>query len=63
LKKTGAKSIFPLDCYLGISGLPFKITPAAMLKIAYWAQNQLRGTFSPEMIQEQKLGQKVFVTN
>lgn len=36
----GVKSIFPMDSYLGISGLPFKITPAAMLKIAYWAQNQ-----------------------
>ena len=30
----------PLDSYLGLAGLPFKITPAAMLKIAYWAQNQ-----------------------
>jgi hypothetical protein len=29
-----------MDSYLGLSGLPFKITPAAMLKIAYWAQNQ-----------------------
>jgi hypothetical protein len=37
---SGAKSIAPLDCCLGLSGLPFKITPAAMLKIAYWAQNQ-----------------------
>jgi hypothetical protein len=37
---TGAKSIVPMDSYLGLSGLPFKITPAAMLKIAYWAQNQ-----------------------
>jgi hypothetical protein len=40
LKTTGAKSIVPMDSYLGLSGLPFKITPAAMLKIAYWAQNQ-----------------------
>jgi len=39
-KLTGAKSIVPMDSYLGISGLPFKITPAAMLKIAFWAQNQ-----------------------
>lgn len=39
-KLHGVKSIFPLDSYLGLSGLPFKITPAAMLKIAYWAQNQ-----------------------
>jgi hypothetical protein len=29
-----------MDSYLGLAGLPFKITPAAMLKIAYWAQNQ-----------------------
>ena len=36
----GVKSIFPLDCYLGIANLPFKITPFAMLKIAFWAQNQ-----------------------
>lgn len=39
-KLRGVKSIFPIDSYLGLSGLPFKITPAAMLKIAYWAQNQ-----------------------
>lgn len=37
---TGTKSIVPMDSYLGLSGLPFKITPAAMLKIAFWAQNQ-----------------------
>jgi len=36
----GRKSSAPLDSYLGIAGLPFKITPSAMLKIAYWAQNQ-----------------------
>jgi hypothetical protein len=36
----GAKSIAPLDCYLGLAGLPFKITSLAMLKIAFWAQNQ-----------------------
>jgi len=40
LEKYGVKSVVPLDSYLGLSGLPFKITPAAMLKIAYWAQNQ-----------------------
>ena len=38
---TGLKSVVPLDCHLGLSGLPFKITPNAMLKIAFWAQNQL----------------------
>ena len=39
-KLCGSKAIAPLDCYLGMAGLPFKITPSAMLKIAYWAQNQ-----------------------
>ena len=29
-----------MDSCFGLSGLPFKITPAAMLKIAFWAQNQ-----------------------
>jgi len=37
----GLKSVHPLDTYLGIAGLPFKITPYCMLRIAYWAQNQL----------------------
>lgn len=37
---SGTKSVVPLDCQLGLAGLPFKITPAAMLKIAFWAQNQ-----------------------
>ena len=41
IKLTGQKSVIPLDCRLGIAGLPFKITPNAMLRIAYWAQNQL----------------------
>jgi hypothetical protein len=41
MELTGQKSVVPLDCSLGISGLPFKITPNAMLRIAYWAQNQL----------------------
>jgi hypothetical protein len=35
-----AKSVFPLDDALGISNLPFKMTPALMLRCAYWAQNQ-----------------------
>ena len=39
-KKYGIKSTAPLDSYLGVAGLPFKITPSAMVKIAYWAQNQ-----------------------
>ena len=34
------KAVAPLDCYLGIAELPFKMTVEAMLKISYWAQNQ-----------------------
>jgi hypothetical protein len=40
LALSGAKSVFPLDSYLGMAGMPFKITPSAMLKIAFWSQNQ-----------------------
>lgn len=40
LSSFGIKSTAPLDSYLGVAGLPFKITPSAMLRIAYWAQNQ-----------------------
>jgi hypothetical protein len=36
----GIKAVAPLDCYLGIAGLPFKMTIGAMLRAAYWAQNQ-----------------------
>ncbi|MFP3154405.1 hypothetical protein LQZ18_08245 [Lachnospiraceae bacterium ZAX-1] len=35
------KAVAPLDCYLGITGLPFKMTVGEMLRIAYWAQNLL----------------------
>lgn len=34
------KKVIPLDDALGISNLPFKMTPALMLRCAYWAQNQ-----------------------
>jgi hypothetical protein len=36
----GISSVVPLDCYLGISDLPFKITVEAMVEVAFWAQNQ-----------------------
>ena len=36
----GVKAVAPLDCYLGIADLPFKMTVDAMLKVSYWAQNQ-----------------------
>ena len=33
----GAKAVVPLDAYLGIADLPFKITVSMMLEISYWA--------------------------
>lgn len=39
-KETNRRSVVPIDDYLNVSGLPFKITPQAMVIIAYWAQNQ-----------------------
>jgi hypothetical protein len=36
----GIKAVAPLDCYLGIANLPFKMTVDAMLAVSYWAQNQ-----------------------
>lgn len=36
----GTKSIAPLDMYLGIDGLPCKMSIDMMLKCAFWAQNQ-----------------------
>jgi len=52
MKLEGVKSIVPLDRYLGLAGLPFKITPTAMLKIAYWAQNQLSFQRAEDAINE-----------
>jgi hypothetical protein len=52
LEATGAKTLYPMDCFLGISGLPFKITPGTMLKIAFWAQNQLSYQRAEEAIRE-----------
>lgn len=48
----GTKSVIPLDCYLGLAGSPFKITPDAMLKIAFWAQNQLSFQRAEEALYE-----------
>jgi hypothetical protein len=40
LSADSAKAVAPLDCYLGTTNLPFKMTVPAMLLVAYWAQNQ-----------------------
>ena len=46
------KSIFPLDDALGISRLPFKMTPALMLRCAYWAQNQCSYQAAEDVIRD-----------
>jgi hypothetical protein len=40
-KLEGRKTVIPLDKFLKIDNLPFKITPHAMLMIAWWATEQL----------------------
>jgi len=40
LESEGAKSIAPLDSFLGIAGLPFKMSVEMMLECAFWAQDQ-----------------------
>ena len=52
MELAGQKSVVPLDGFLGLAGLPFKITPNAMLNIAYWAQNQLSYERAEEAIAE-----------
>ena len=39
-EREGLGAVIPLDDYLRLSGLPFKMTPNLMLNTAYWAQNQ-----------------------
>ena len=38
--QTGVTTIIPLDDYLRLSCLPFKMTPELMLNVALWAQGQ-----------------------
>jgi hypothetical protein len=39
-EQTGLNAVVPLDDFLKLTGLPFKLTPNLMLNTAYWAQNQ-----------------------
>ncbi len=50
-EKEKAKSIAPVDCYLGIDRLPFKMTAGVMLACAYWAQNQCSFERAQEKLQ------------
>ena len=40
LEQEGITVVVPLDYYLGLTKLPFKMTVDLMLEVAYWAQNQ-----------------------
>jgi len=40
LKLDKTTAVVPMDQYLRLTDLPFKITATAMLEAAYWAQNQ-----------------------
>jgi hypothetical protein len=48
----GIKAVAPLDCYLGIANLPFKMTVDAMLTVSYWAQNQCSYQRAEEAIEK-----------
>lgn len=47
----GVKAVAPLDHYLGISKLPFKMTAEVMLECAYWAQDQISFQRAEEKLQ------------
>lgn len=46
------KSIAPMDCCLGIAGLPFKMSVGLMLRCAYWAQNQCSYQAAEDILQK-----------
>lgn len=46
-----SKNIVPLDEYLGINKLPFKVSVRAMIEIAFWGQNQPSFKRASEIIQ------------
>jgi hypothetical protein len=39
-RQTGSRSVVPVDDWLGVSKLPFRMSVKAMLEVAFWAQNQ-----------------------
>lgn len=48
----GLKSVIPLDIFLGIDGLPCKMSVDMMLKCAFWAQNQCSYQLAEEAMRE-----------
>ena len=49
----GPKEIVPLDEYLGIDKLPFKMTRQMMAEVAFWGQNQTSFKMAEKIIQKQ----------
>ncbi|MDR2367109.1 MAG: UPF0236 family protein [Deltaproteobacteria bacterium] len=52
---TGKKTVTPLDEYLNINNLPFKITPKAMLKIAYCSASELSYNSAANRLREDNI--------
>lgn len=46
-----SRNIVPLDEYLGIDKLPFKVSIRAMIEIAFWGQNQASFNKAKEIIE------------
>ena len=48
----GPKEVIPLDEYLGIDDLPFKMTRQMMTEVAFWGQNQTSFKMSEEILKD-----------
>jgi hypothetical protein len=51
-ERNGMKEAVPLDEYLGITELSFKMTKQMMDKAAFWGQNQLSFRMAEEILQK-----------
>jgi len=52
---TGNRSVVPLDEWLGVARLPFKMSVKAMLEVAFWAQNQGSYQRAEEILKRNKM--------
>jgi hypothetical protein len=48
----GPKEVVPLDEYLGIDKLPFKMTRQMMIEVAFWGQNQTSFKMAERILQK-----------
>jgi hypothetical protein len=53
IRQEGIKSVVPLDCRIGVDGLPFKMSVHMMLRVAFWAQNQGSYQRAEEIIKDE----------